>query len=85
MSSPGYTNPKRLSVKIPNTPIRSREPSLEPRSRSDSTARRDSIDTQARSFVENCEELAKRHKTDEKQVIKSAIAILIEKLVNKIM
>ena len=90
MSSPGYTNPKRLSVLIPTTPttpsttsIRSREPSLEPRSRSNSVARRNSIDTQARSFAENCEELANRHKTDKTQVIVDVIFKILEKFVKK--
>ena len=48
MSSPGYSR----KINIPVSPTKSREPSIEPRSRSNSTARRDSIDTMAREFAE---------------------------------
>ena len=52
MSSPGY-----------KIPVRSREPSLEPKTRSDSVSRRQSIDNSAMSFADSCEKLAARHST----------------------
>ena len=73
---------KRLSVKLPLSPIRSREPSLEPRSRSNSTATRNSIDVQAREFTENCEKLATRHNTNKIQVILDSIIKVLEVLKN---
>ena len=81
MSSP--TNPKRLSVIIPNTPIRSREPSLEPRSRSNSVVRRNSIDNSAESFAANCEKLAERHKTDKVKVVIESLIKVLELIVKK--
>ena len=74
MSSPGYSR----KINIPVSPTKSREPSIEPRSRSNSTARRDSIDTMAREFAENSEKLASRHNTDSRQVLKEAISKIID-------
>ena len=67
---------KRNSVKIPLSPIRSREPSLEPRSRSNSTARRDSIDVQAKEFASNCERIAEKHGTNKINVVIEALDAL---------
>ena len=73
---------KRLSVKIPLSPVRSREPSLEPRSRSNSTARRDSIDVQAKEFASNCERIAEKHGTNKINVAIEAITKLLQLFIN---
>ena len=74
MSSPGYSR----KINIPVSPTKSREPSIEPRSRSNSTARRDSIDTMAREFAENSEKLASRHNSDLSQVLKDVVNKFID-------
>ena len=69
---------KRNSIKLPLSPVRSREPSLEPRSRSNSVARRDSIDVQAKEFANNCEKIAERHNTNKFDVAIDAITKLLQ-------
>ena len=73
---------KRNSIKLPLSPVRSREPSrepnLEPRSRSNSVARRDSIDVQAKEFANNCEKIAERHNTNKFDVAIDAVTKLLQ-------
>ena len=71
--------------KIPTT--RSRESSAEPaprspepRPRSASECRRNSIDSSAQSFAENCEKLATRHSTNKVQVILDTVIKVLEAL-----
>ena len=69
---------KRNSIKLPLSPVRSREPSLEPRSRSNSIARKDSIDVQAKEFASNCERIAEKHGTNKLDVAIDAITKLLQ-------
>ena len=82
MSSPGYSK----KINIPVSPTKSREPSIEPisRSRANSIARKDSIDTMAREFAENSEKLASRHNTDLSKVLKEAINYFIDITLDKL-
>ena len=80
MSSPGN---KRNSITIPNPisiPQRSREPSIEARSRGNSTARKNSITTLAQEFADNSEKLATRHSTNKIQVIIESLIKVLEAL-----
>ena len=78
MSSPGEN--KRYS--IPVLSPKSQESSVEPKSRSNSTARKDSITTLAKDFADNSEKLANRHSTNKIQVIVDAVIKVLEALKN---
>ena len=80
MSSPGYSENKRYS--IPVSPTKSRESSVDPKSRSNSTARKDSITTLAKEFTDNSEKLASKHSTNKIQVIVDAIIKVLEAMKN---
>lgn len=80
MSSPGYSENKRFS--IPTTPIQIIQANAEQRSRSNSVARRNSIDTSAAEFANNCEKLADKHKTSKIQVILESVIKVLEVLKN---
>ena len=82
MSSQGN---KRNSITIPNPisiPQRSREPSIEAKGRSNSTARKNSITDLAQEFADNSEKLATRHSTNKIQVIVDAVIKVLETLKN---
>ena len=74
MSSPGEN--KRYS--IPVLSPKSRESSVEPKSRSNSTARKNSITTLAQEFADNSEKLATKHSTNKIQVIIESVIKVLE-------
>jgi len=71
---------KRASITLPSSPIpqRSTNPEPETRSRSNSIAKRNSIDIQAEEFANNCEKLADRHKTSKIEVILNSLIKVLE-------
>jgi len=82
MSSPGYSENKRFSIPVsPSSNIR--ESSQEPRSRSNSVAKRDSIDVLARDFAENSEKLASRHQTSKVEVVIRGLIKVLEAFISK--
>ena len=76
MTTPGYKIPVVRSRESSVEPPRS----VEPRPRSESMSRRNSIDNSAMSFAENCEKLAARHSTNKVQVILDTVIKVLEAL-----